>query len=160
MKPIQHLNDLLNKAQQEKYPNIRPELLAPYKMKANSANSLTQCILKYIKIMGGHAERISTTGRMIDKSREVTNVLGHHYKIGGMSWIPGTGQKGSADISAIVRTASGVTIPWRIEVKWGKDKIRPDQITYSEQVKAAGGHYSIVKTFDDFYEQYQTLISQ
>jgi hypothetical protein len=40
-----------------------------------------------------------------------------------------------------------------IEVKYGKDKLRPDQIIYKQKTEAAGGVYLVVKNFDSFLEQ-------
>jgi hypothetical protein len=42
-----------------------------------TANGLTKCVIDYINFIGGQAERISNTGRYIDESRIVTDVLGN-----------------------------------------------------------------------------------
>lgn len=53
--------------------------------------------------MSGHqAERVSNTGRYIDKSKRVTDVLGRSRIIGTGKFIYGTGTNGTADIHAVV----------------------------------------------------------
>jgi len=56
--------------------------------------------------------------------------------------------KGAADISAIV---NGKAI--EIEIKFGKDKLRPAQIEYQKSVEAAGGVYFVAKSFDGFLSE-------
>jgi hypothetical protein len=158
MKAIQTLNAMINASMMERYPMIRPELLRLKPMRCNSANTLTQCVKKFLQLKGHQCERINTMGRRLDHTRVVTDVLGYKRQIGSVKFVPGTGTKGSADLSAIVRTSSGVVIPWKIEVKWGSDRLRPEQIEYSKDIFAAGGHYSVVKDFEDFFEQYNQLI--
>lgn len=156
--PLKILGQMQLDAAKAKYNNI-PYLEHYAKVKCNNANSLTQAIIRFIKLSGGQAERISTMGRVIDKSYTYTNVLGQKCRAGSSQYIPGTGTKGSADISAIIRTNSSVVIPWRIEVKWGKDRVSKDQLKYKDDVTKAGGHYSVVMTFDDFFEQYNAIIA-
>jgi hypothetical protein len=155
MTPLQSLNAMIRADFKEKHPEI-PDRLAPNKpMKCNSANSLTQCIIKYIKLTGGQAERISTTGRMLDQSKVVTNVLGQRYRIGSSKYIPGTGTRGSADISAIVGGRS-----LKIEVKYGRDRQSSEQVAYQSSVEKAGGIYYLARTFDEFYEWYNNKFIQ
>ena len=144
---LAHLNRLLDAEMRSKHP------LYPYPfrnhVKCNSANTLTQCVIKYIRLMGGQAERINTMGRRLDQTRVVTDCLGGKRQIGSVAWVPGTGTRGSADISA---TIHGKSV--KVEVKWGKDRISPDQIKYAESIRSAGGIYVVAHTFDDFYEWY------
>ena len=127
------------------------------KFNTKTANGLTKAIVTYINLIGGQAERISTTGRMLDTRKAVTNVLGQRGLIGSQTYIPGTSTKGSADISSIIKSKKGVVIPWKIEVKM-KDKQSENQKIYEEQIKKAGGEYSIVHNWDEFYSKYICLI--
>ena len=147
MTPIQHLNELELAAFKAKWPGM--PYPPPMKNSATGANGLTKCIIKYIKLTGGQAERINTMGRVIDDSRVVENCLGHRYKIGSSKYIPGTGTKGSADISATIK---GRAV--KIEVKWGKDRQSEAQKVYQANVEMAGGVYYIARTFDEFYKWY------
>ena len=58
-----------------------------------------------------------------------------------------------ADINAVVK---GKSIS--IEVKIGKDKIRESQLKVKREIEAAGGVYLIVRSFDDFLEQFEQYI--
>ena len=158
-KALAILNAMIIEYKKAKYGPDQPGL-EYNSMKCNSANSLTQCIKKFLTLKGHQCERISTSGRVIDQSKLVTNVLGHQYRIGSSKYIPGTSTRGSADLSAIVKTTAGVVIPWKIEIKWGKDTWKKDQKEYAKEIIAAGGHYSIVRDLDDFLQQYQQLINQ
>jgi hypothetical protein len=45
-----------------------------------------------------------------------------------------------------------------IEVKIGKDRQSEAQKNYQAMIEKAGGIYWIVKSFDDFYEKYTSII--
>ena len=129
----------------------------PKKYNDKTANGLTQLVKRYIKFVGGMAERISSTGRPIDNTKEVKDYLGRTYKIGSVEWIPGTSTKGTADVSAIIRTKKGTVVPWRIEIKM-KDSQKKHQKEYEQSVISAGGQYSIVHSFEEFTAIYNHLI--
>jgi hypothetical protein len=94
-------------------------------------------------------------GRMLDNRKTYTDVIGRTKTIGSTKYIPTTGTKGSADISA---TINGRSV--KIEVKYGKDRQLKDQKTYQEQVERAGGVYYIAKDFDSFYAWLNEFIKQ
>ena len=114
-----------------------------------SANGLTKAIIDWLKLNGWQAERINVTGRPLDKTQVVQNTLGQKYRIGSIEWLPSTGQKGSADISATIRGQSV-----KIEVKM-KDRQSEAQKEYQRQVEAAGGQYWLVRSFDEFMTLYK-----
>jgi len=63
------------------YPEILPDLL-PYKtIKVNSANELTKAVIKFIRLTGSQAERISITDRTINTRKTYIDILGHHKQI-------------------------------------------------------------------------------
>lgn len=126
-----------------------PEYVPKTKFEDRTANGLTKCIIAWVNLNGGQAERISNTGRYIDNSRIVTDVLGNRKKIGSGKYIPGTGTNGTADISATIRGRSV-----KIEVKIGADKQSDAQKEYQKTVEAAGGVYFIAKDFDEFLNWY------
>ena len=111
----------------------------------DTANGLTKCIIAHIQLHGGQAERISTTGRPIDRRETFTDVLGRTRTIGSMKWIPGTSTRGSADISA---TIQGISV--KIEVKIGRDRQSEAQKNYQKSIEQAGGEYFIARDFDEF----------
>lgn len=126
-----------------------PEIPLAWMMKPEysdkSANALTKAIIAYIRLIGGQAERISTTGRPVDGTKKFTDVLGRQRQIGTVKWIPGTSTKGSADISA---TIAGRSI--KVEVKHGNDRMSEHQREYQKSIEAAGGVYLIARTFEQF----------
>lgn len=118
----------------------------------NSANALTKSIIAWIELNGYQAERINNTGRYVDNKKTVKNIMGQSITIGSGQYIPGTGTKGTSDISATIK---GKSI--KIEVKYGKDRQSEAQKEYQATIERSGGVYFIAKTFDDFYNFYLTI---
>ncbi len=132
---------------------MRPDYVPKTVYTDKTANGLTKCIVHWINLNGYQAERISTTGRYIDNSKVVTDVLGNRKKIGTGKYIKGSGTNGSADISATIKGRS-----IKIEVKIGKDRQSEAQIEYQKMIEKAGGIYFIAKDFDEFIEFYKRII--
>lgn len=131
------------------YPNL-PDIARVINVpKVNTTNGLTNAIKKYIIYKGWFCERINTMGRQIDNRKVVTDVTGGKRQIGSVNWIPTTGQKGSADLSAHINKISV-----KIEVKneKTKDKIRPEQVKYNELMELTGSVYYIARNFNDTIE--------
>ena len=135
-------------AKQQKYPN-NPYLVGD-SFEDRTANGLTKAIIAYIRLNGGQAERISTTGRPIDKTKTFTDVIGRSRTIGRVEWIPGAGTNGSADISA---TINGRSV--KIEIKIGNDRQGQAQKEYQKAIQTAFGIYYIARTFECFVSWYQ-----
>ena len=143
----QRVHDLYLQESKMKYPNL-PDHARVVKIPTDgSANGLTKLVIKWIELHGGQAERINTMGRMVDKRKIVTDVLGSKGMIGSMSYIPTTGTKGSADVSAVVQGRS-----YKIEIKYGKDRQSDAQKAYEQSITSAGGVYLIVRTMDQFVQ--------
>jgi hypothetical protein len=117
--------------------------------KDNSANNLTKCIIFWIKAMGGQAERISNQGQYRAGNKIQ---VGDTFKQLPGKWTPGTGTKGTADISATIRGRSV-----KIEVKQ-KDKQSEAQKQYQQSIESAGGIYQIFRDFDSFVLWYEKFI--
>ena len=151
MTPLQQLTELdwQIRCKESRMP---PEYIVRTKYTDKTANGLTKAIVKWINLNGYQAERISTSGRWVDNSKVVTDVLGNRKKIGSGKYIKGSGTKGSADISATIK---GKSI--KIEVKM-KDKQSEAQKEYQKAIERAGGIYFIAKDFNSFYEFYTTLV--
>ena len=146
----QRLHDMMIEASRASHPNL-PDHARIIKTPTDStANGLTRLVIKWIELHGGQAERINTMGRMVDGRKVVTDVLGRKGMIGSMNYIPTTGTRGSADISAIIKTKNNTVIPWKIEIKIGKDKQSDVQKKYEDKIKLVGGKYDVVKNFDEF----------
>ena len=146
---ISKLIELKRKQLRSEYPNIPDHAVPTPKYTDKTANKLTKCVVDFINLSGGQAERISNTGRYVDERVKYKDTLGHTKVIGSGKWIKGSGTLGTADISAVINGRSV-----KIEVKIGKDRQSEHQKKYQQSIERAGGLYWIVKTFDDFYEQY------
>ncbi len=130
-----------------RYPEIPPDLLYCKPIKANSANELTKAVIKFIRLSGGQAERVSVTGRIINKRKTYVDVLGHRKQKSSIKYIPSAMTKGSA-------TILGKSI--KIEIKWGNDRQSPTQA----EIEKAGGIYFIIHTFDQFYAWHTSTFLQ
>lgn len=64
------------------------------------------------------------------------------------------GRKGVPDVCAVAPTGQF----WGVEIKVGKDKLRPGQIEFREELIKRGGVYVAVKTIDDLISQLEGLI--
>ena len=149
---MKELQNLALAHSRQKYPNFPEHARVIRKYTDKTANGLTKCIIDWVTMSGYQAERISSMGRMIDNRETYTDVVGRTKTIGSTKWIPGSSTKGTADISATIKGRS-----IKIEVKIGKDRQSDAQKAYQLQVEKAGGVYIIVKTFEDFYNWYQTF---
>jgi len=144
------LNLMELEAVKKRYPNV-PYPVAT-KHSDRTANGLTKGIIAFLRLSGHQAERISVTGRRIDRRVEYTDVLGHRRQIGSVEWIPSSMQKGTADISA---TINGKSV--KIEVKIGRDRQGQAQKAYQQQVEAAGGLYMIATELQQFVDWYEKM---
>lgn len=149
------LHDILLDQSKRRYPNL-PDHARSIKIPSDkTANGLTRCIIMYINGIGGFAERINTMGRVIDKRKNVTDVLGRQKTIGSMTYIPTTGVRGASDISAQFMGRS-----FKIEVKIGNDRQSVHQKAYQENIERTGGIYMIVRSLDDFLAQFERYNKQ
>ncbi|HNX44133.1 MAG TPA: hypothetical protein PKI35_06820 [Bacteroidales bacterium] len=146
---FQALSALYLKENIRKYPSL-PYRCVP-KWNDCTSNGLTRMIIDFLRLSGHQAERISNTGRMLDGRKIVVDCIGNRRLIGSTAWIPGTGSRGTADISATINGRSA-----KIEVKCQatKDKQRPAQAEYQKQIEAAGGTYYVAQTFAGFFNWY------
>lgn len=145
-KAISALKELFLSANKQMFPNVPTHARCAPKYNDKTANGLTKCIIDFINLSGGFAERINNTGRQIDKRTTYTDVIGNTKTIGSINWIKGTGTNGTADISATIK---GLSI--KVEVKIGTDKQSEAQKEYQLKTERSGGIYFIAKDFDSFY---------
>ena len=128
---VKELESLHFERKRAKYPNN------PYPVRTlfrdDSANGLTRCITAWLELHGHFAGRVNTTGTYSQK-------LGKYIHSGS--------KRGMADVTAIVNERHV-----SIEVKYGKDRIRPDQLKVKNEVEASGGKFLIVSSLDDFLQQ-------
>jgi len=151
---LQALRELYMNDNCRRHPSLPEYARSCRKYTDKTANGLTRCIIDWLNLNGHQAERINCTGRPQDNTRVVTDVLDRQYKIGSVKWLPTSGQKGTADISAIIRGRSV-----RIEVKI-KDRQSEDQKNYQQAVERAGGLYWLVRSFAEFLELYREATNE
>lgn len=157
--PLQRLIELAIAENRRKHPNF-PDAYRPKPSYTDkTSNGLTKCIIDFLNFSGHQAERISSSGRMIDNRKIVTDSMGFMKTIGSTKWIPGTSTSGTADISSVVSTPTRPGLSWKIEVKIGKDRQSDKQKQYQARVQAAGGIYTIAKDFTGFLYDYDAIMS-
>lgn len=140
----------------ENYPSFigRENCIPPADTKEAGANDLTRLVIDFIIFNDGQAERISSMGRYIDGTKQVTDCIGRKRTIGTGKYVKSTTTNGTADISSTIKGRSV-----KIEIKWKKDTQSDDQKKYEESINKAGGIYIIIKTFDDFVDWFDNFNS-
>lgn len=147
---VKDLEQRIMAATAEAHPTF-PQSYVPRKpLRDDTANGLTQCIIKFLTLEGAQAERINTMGRVIMQPKHVGPVVKMAPK-----YIPTNGTKGSADISATIQGRSV-----KIEVKVGRDRQREDQRIYQAAIERAGGLYVIAHDFTQFLQWYNLNFQQ
>jgi hypothetical protein len=145
---LKELSEAIIEIKALKHPTVPKQYLPRPKYTDKTANGLTKAIIDLIKVIGGFATRINTTGRRIDETKYVSDVVGFTRKIGSPTWIPGTTERGTADIHATIR---GRHVS--IEVKIGKDRMSPHQLAMKQKIEAAGGLYLVAKSFEQISQE-------
>ena len=136
-----------------KYPNAPAHAIAPARFSDRTSNGLTQCILRWLRLKGFYAVRVTTTGRKL-KDTSVVDVVGRTRIMPG-TWIPGTTRPGTADIHSVINSRH-----CSIEVKIRGDHMSPAQEQTRKDVVRAGGCYFIARDFESFYVWFKNLISE
>ena len=132
---VKELEKLNFAAKKIKYPD-NPAVIKN-SFRDDSANELTRCILVWLKLNGHFGGRVNTMGTYSQK-------LGKYIRSGS--------RKGMADITSII---DGKHVS--IEIKTGKDKLRPEQEKVKSEVEAAGGVYIVASSYDNFLEQIKNI---
>ena len=121
--------------------------------KPTKASQIETLICDFMRLKGHGAAKVSTTGVYRDNTKVITNVIGQRVKVGSKGWTHGQATKGASDLNLIV-----YGLNWSVEVKFRKDRQSDNQKTFEKMIQKAGGFYSIVRTLDDFYEQYYNFL--
>ena len=153
MSAITQLRELSLANSRTRYPDMPEYARSCRNYTDKTANGLTKCIIDFLKFSGWQAERISNTGRYIDNTKIVSDCIDRKMRIGSGKWIPGSGQKGTADISA---TINGRSV--KIEIKIGFDRQSENQKRYQTEIERAGGIYILCHSFTDFLTWYNSQV--
>lgn len=129
---VKLLNDLADRRKQENHPNSRYGTKANYN--DDSTNGLTDCVMKWLDLNGHCPARINTTGLYDTK-------LGKYRPSGSTVGVP--------DILACIESRYV-----GLEIKFGSDKLRPEQIAFGNKIRESKGVYVEVRTFDQFMSWY------
>lgn len=153
LEDIKDLEKLAFENLKTKYPSV-PFLPKP-KYKASTKNGLTKCVIDYIRLTGGIAEKVNSNGYMKDNRKSVTDILGRTRSIGSTKWIPGINKNAIGDIHCII---NGKSI--RIEIKCAatKDSTESEeQILNQKKIETAGSSLVTVTSFSDFLKLHNEL---
>lgn len=116
-----------------------------------TANGLTKCIIDWITLKGGYANRINTQGQArVHKVPRYNILTGKTEYRDSVQWTPSTTRIGTPDIDAIIQ---GKAV--KIEVKIGKDKLSEAQKKHLEDIAKAGGLYFVAKDMESFINWYK-----
>jgi len=132
---------------ENKAPSMNPNYITATKFKETKANDVEKAIEKFASIVGFLAERTKTQGRLMAATYKDT-AMGR-LQTSKEKFVTSTSRKGSSDMKLLIQGT-----PIYCEIKFGKDKQRPDQIKYQSDVERNGGVYIIVKTFEEFMVWY------
>lgn len=99
-----------------------------------TANALTRHIIEYLTIIGCKAWRNQSGALKVEGKG---NARGRYVRFG---------QKGSSDILAVM-PPNGKLIA--VEVKAGKDRLRPEQQAWLDEIESKGGIAIVAHSLDD-----------
>lgn len=137
------------------YSHIPVHARPSKKFSENGANELTKSILAWFELRGIKAYRQSSEGRYLPEKR-VKNVIGQSIVVGGGKFIPRSkGALGAADISVVI-PPHGRRL--ELEIKYGNDRQSDVQKKFQADIEAMGGIYIVVKTWDGFIHQINSII--
>lgn len=105
-------------------------------------------MMQVLRHEGCNPEKPKDTGRYIDKSKVVTNVLGQKRKIGTGEWTKDNNvHKGTADVRCFYNGSMN-----NYEVKVGKDRMSEHQKHERLRAIQNGEKFYIIKTIQDFID--------
>ena len=153
MNGLSQLKELALNQSRTKHPSLPESARCTRSYTDKTSNGLQKCISDFLVFSGHQCERIAVTGRYLDNSKIITDILGSKRKIGSGKWIKSSMQPGTSDISA---TIWGKSV--KIEIKIGRDKQSEAQKQYQKGVEMAGGKYWLVRSFDEFMNFYNGIV--
>jgi hypothetical protein len=130
---LDRLNSLAYQNKIEQHPTMPIKAVVKEKFTDKDTNSLTRCIMAFMKLKNHYIVRINTMGMMRGNTRTYS-----------------TTQKGTADLHGIL---NGIHLS--IELKMKNDFQSKDQEETQRQIEKAGGIYLLIRSFEQFYKFYQ-----
>jgi hypothetical protein len=127
--------------------------------KVTSSNGLRRAIINFMGWEGHHLEATNTMGRPIDKRETYTDIIGRTRIIGSLEWQKGSGRVGSSDAKGHINHANHkYGIPLYVEIKYGKDTLKNEQIKYGEDITKTKGVYVVIKNIDQWFAFYDEFL--
>jgi len=143
MKPLDILKQLATEDNRKRHPDFPDDYRPAKKYQTSTANGLTKAVVDFLNFSGHWATRINNQGTWVKDK----------WSKGGGYYRPSTQAKGIADIDSLIKGRKVA-----IEIKIGADRQSEAQKEFQAKLERAGGHYWIVKDFDQFYEKYSLFI--
>jgi hypothetical protein len=129
-KEVKELENLIHQRELKKDPKAKKKYYYD-----KSEKDLIKCIGNYTFLLGGHAEKVTSMGRSLNKE-------------GKQIFVPNNNTSGQSDMSLII---NGKAIKVEVKCKWTGDKYQSkEQKKYQKSVERAKGRYLIVREFKDF----------
>ena len=125
--------------QAKQFPNWIKDnhFIEPDRPDISTANGLQSFICEFLNWEGWRVTRINVMGRQVNGK-----------------WIKSSTRTGSSDVSS---TIAGKSVMF--EIKINKDKPSPAQLKEQIRERKAGGEYFFTKTVEDFFIQYDKVLS-
>jgi hypothetical protein len=148
---------------QSEYPNAYKDghYCAPKYPDAKTANGITKVITDYLFWTGHFANRTNNMGVAIKKQRPKMNIFSGKVENleNGVEYRKSSSMNGMQDIDVNLKHPNHIYgIPWKIEIKVGKDTHKDHQKKFGKKVAKTGAHYSVVRTPEDFFTQLNHLL--
>lgn len=148
---------------QQEYPSAYKDghYFSPEYPKTGTANGLTKMIKNFLNWSGHFANRTNSMGTPVKKTAEKFNIMtGKLQTIDtGMEWRSSNSMKGMQDIDCNLKHPDHpYGIPWKIEIKVGRDTHKDAQIKFGKKVSGTGAVYSVIRSPEEFFDIYDLLI--
>lgn len=113
-----------------------------------TANGLQKMVVDHLTWTGQYGNRINVMGRKIGGlTKTASGAVFDDSK-----WIKASTKKGTADVDTIM-----FGLPVKLEIKIGRDTIKPDQLKEKARIERAGGVYAIIKIPQDYFTIYDQI---
>lgn len=146
----------------EHYPNLVKDghFIEPEYPPVNTDKGGKEFIKNFLIWNGHHAAVTDNKGTRHVTTAPKADLNGKvHQVVTGEVWHRSSATNGQQDVDSVLKhPAHPYGIPWKIEYKTSRDKIRKQQEKYGRSVLATGGVYSVVWGVEDFLSQYDELM--
>lgn len=149
---LKQLSDLDLEAQHKARPNFPKEYLVRVTYSDADSNSFNKAICRRIELfLESFATRMSVEGR-VRVGKVSKDFMGNkqHQEI---KRLPSSNLPGSFDVTTCV-----LGCRLEVEIKVGKDVIRPEQLKFKQRIESAEGYCMIVKNWEDFDNQWKVFL--